>query len=75
MQQHGGKRAGASRKKSHPLLQRIRGSHNLPRWMKKWIAEQTESESKLIEKAMLETYKLKEPSKEDLEEYNKLNSL
>lgn len=72
---HGGARQGAGRKKFHYLIQRIRGSHNLPRWMKIWMAEQPESESKLIEKAMLETYKLKEPSKKDLEMYNKLNSL
>ena len=61
----GGPQPGAGRPKGStidPLLKRRRlGGFRLPMWMIEWLNEQPESGGRLIEKALMKTYKLKKP--------------
>lgn len=57
----GGKRKGAGRKPSHPMLKKEPISLKLPRWLIKWMDEQQESRAVLIENSLKMTHKLKQP--------------
>lgn len=57
----GGKREGAGRKPSPPLLKKEPISVKLPKWLIDWMREQPESRAVLIEEALKRRHKLKPP--------------
>lgn len=60
----GGKRPGAGRPKGSTMpreLKRKVFNVRLPAWLCKWLTEHPESTGRLIERALIMTYKLKEP--------------
>lgn len=57
----GGKREGAGRKPSPPLLLKIPISIKLPRWLVKWMDAQPESRAMLIEDALQKRHKIGPP--------------
>jgi len=60
----GGKRPGAGRPKGWKLpanLKRKVFNVRLPAWLCKWMTEHPESSGRLIERALIMTYNLKEP--------------
>jgi hypothetical protein len=62
----GGKRPGAGRPVGSKIpaeLKRRVFNVRLPAWLCKWLAEQPESSGRLIERALIITYELKEPKK------------
>lgn len=67
---HGGARQGAGRHKSPSRLKKVPCNVRLPLWMKEWLFSDTQTQSapKIIEKALIETYGLKVPGKEELNE-------
>ena len=60
----GGKRVGAGRKKTPIHLKRMRYTVRLPNWLITWLQSQSQSQGKLVEKALLETYNLTPPDDE-----------
>ena len=61
-----GKREGAGRKPSPPNLKKNMVSVKLPQWLIDWTAEQEESRAVLIEDALKNVHKLKEPDPADI---------
>ena len=62
----GGKRPGAGRPKDSTMpreLKRKVFNVRLPAWLCKWLTEHPESSGRLIERALIMTYDLKEPKK------------
>lgn len=57
----GGKREGAGRKPAPDHLKRETCSVRLPRWLLEAVDEMEGSRGELVERALLKTYKLKEP--------------
>ncbi len=61
----GGCRPGAGRPRGsiiNPLLKREGlGNFRLPLWLIEWLREQPESGGRLIERALMKTYKIKPP--------------
>ena len=58
---HGGKRKGAGRPPIATELVKIPVSYKLPRWLVKWLREQDEPASVLIEQALVKKHKIKTP--------------
>lgn len=57
----GGKRKGAGRPTIAPELKKKSISLKIPNWLNNWLDEQEESKISLIEKALLEQYRLSPP--------------
>ena len=57
----GGKRNGAGRPHLDKRIVKVPVSFRLQSWLVDWMREQPETQSKLIENALCNTYKIKHP--------------
>ena len=58
---HGGKRDGSGRKHVDADLKRVSVGVRLPQWLKAWMKDQSLSDGRLIEEAMIEKHELEAP--------------
>ena len=61
MSSAGGKREGAGRKPGDPRLKKVPVGYRLPQWLVDWMRDQGDSQSGLIETALIKQHKLKPP--------------
>jgi hypothetical protein len=57
----GGKREGAGRPPTSPLLKKIPLGIKLPRWLVEWLRGQNRSQAVIIEEALCSKHNLKPP--------------
>lgn len=70
----GGKREGAGRPLTPPLLKKAPISLKLPRWLIEWMDDQTESRAVLIEDALKRRHKINPPDEAQREIDPKLSN-